>query len=220
MDEEGDALDSAKVGTEFMAQIKSDVFTTAGEAYDTVKYEVAQGNLPAGLTLGEDGIISGTPTEAGTFNVTIRMTATKESSGGGFPFPGGDMPFSAEVTPLADAPAGPGGPGGPGGGGFPGGGMPPFGGGGTETTTLDYEITIVVAEDGTGTGGGEEEITIDDIADQIGDLADRIDGLEQGGSQDGGDNTAALALAGVSLGVAVLAGAAAVVIAVKSRKKG
>ncbi|HIR29975.1 MAG TPA: glycoside hydrolase family 3 C-terminal domain-containing protein [Candidatus Coproplasma stercorigallinarum] len=219
MDEEGDALDSAKVGTEFMAQIKSDVFTTAGEAYDTVKYEVAQGNLPAGLTLGEDGIISGTPTEAGTFNVTIRMTATKESSGGGFPFPGGDMPFSAEVTPLADAPAGPGGPGGPGGGGFPGGGMPPFGGGGTETTTLDYEITIVVAEDGTGTGGGEEEITIDDIADQIGDLADRIDGLEQGGSQDGGDNTAALALAGVSLGVAVLAGAAAVVIAVKSRKK-
>lgn len=171
-----------------MAQIKSDVFTTAGEAYDTVKYEVAQGNLPAGLTLGEDGIISGTPTEAGTFNVTIRMTATKESSGGGFPFPGGgDMPFSAEVTPLADEPAG---PGGPGGGGFPGGGMPPFGGGGTETTTLDYEITIVVAEDSTGTGGGEEEITIDDIADQIGDLADRIDGLEQGGSQDGGDNTA------------------------------
>lgn len=97
-------------------------------------------------------------------------------------------------------------------------------GGGTETTTLDYDITLVVAEDGTGTGGGEEEITIDDIADQIGDLADRIDGLEQGGgqdggSQDGGDNTAALALAGVSLGVAVLAGAAAVVIAVKSRKK-
>ena len=192
-----------------MAQINSDVVTTAGEAYDTVKYEVAQGNLPAGLTLGEDGIISGTPTEAGTFNVTIRMTATKESSGGGFPFGdmGGDMPFSAEVTPLADEPAG------PGGGGFPG-----FGGG-TETTTLDYEITIVVAEDGTGTGGSEEEITIDDIADQIGDLADRIDGLEQGGSQDGGDNTAALALAGVSLGVAVLAGAAAVVIAVKSRKK-
>lgn len=30
MDEEGDALDSAKVGTQFMAQIKSDVFTTGG----------------------------------------------------------------------------------------------------------------------------------------------------------------------------------------------
>lgn len=147
--------------------------------------------------------------------MTVRMTATKESSGGGFPFPGGgDMPFSAEVTPLADEPAG---PGGPGGGGFPGGGMPPFGGGGTETTTLDYEITIVVAGEST---GGETEITIGDLADQIGDLADRIDGLEQGGeTTDGGNNTAALALAGVSLGVAVLAGAAAVVIAVKSRKK-
>lgn len=211
MDKEGDALDSAKVGTAFMAQIKSDVFTTAGEAYDTVKYEVAQGNLPAGLTLGDDGIISGTPTEAGTFNVTIRMTATKESSGGGFPFGdmGGDMPFSAEVTPLADAPAGPGGPGGDMG--FPG-----FGGG-TETTTLDYQLTITVAPASSEVPGGE--ITLDDLADQIGDLGDRIDGLEQGGSQDGGDNTAALALAGVSLGVAVLAGAAAVVIAVKSRKK-
>ena len=85
MDKDGDSEKDMKVGQEFMAQIKSDKFVT-GADYETVEYTVASGNLPDGITLGKDGIFQGTPTTAGTYTVTIRMTATPAggSSGGGF----------------------------------------------------------------------------------------------------------------------------------------
>ncbi|NLS01747.1 autotransporter outer membrane beta-barrel domain-containing protein, partial [Rhizobium sp. P38BS-XIX] len=44
-------------------------------------YAVTSGALPAGLTLSPTGVLSGTPTADGTFNVTI--TATDSSAGGG-----------------------------------------------------------------------------------------------------------------------------------------
>ena len=56
-----------------------------GEVVDTVLdfggtpapvVTVASGRLPAGLTLGSDGRLYGTPTEAGTFRVTITATNT------------------------------------------------------------------------------------------------------------------------------------------------
>lgn len=72
-----------KVGEEAMIQYTSDVYTTDGGKYDSVKYEVGEGTLPAGLTLTEAGKLSGTPTEAGTYNITIKVTASKTSSAGG-----------------------------------------------------------------------------------------------------------------------------------------
>ncbi|MCL2842386.1 MAG: putative Ig domain-containing protein, partial [Oscillospiraceae bacterium] len=41
---------------------------------DPITWEVATGTLPDGLTLAENGTISGTPTEEGTFTFTVRAT--------------------------------------------------------------------------------------------------------------------------------------------------
>ena len=49
-------------------------------------FAVTAGALPAGLTLSSGGVISGTPTAGGTFNVTI--TATGSSTGTGAPHSG------------------------------------------------------------------------------------------------------------------------------------
>lgn len=81
LDEDGDSLDALKVGEEFFTQIVSTEFTS--DKYDKVTYAVKSGNLPAGLTLAEDGTIEGTPTAAGTYNVVVEMTAEKKTSGGG-----------------------------------------------------------------------------------------------------------------------------------------
>ncbi len=107
-------------GEEVVAYIESDVFKvgTGDGEYESVEYTLTEGALPAGLTLDND-LIEGTPTETGTFEVTIHVKATKASSGGSGGFPGG---------------------------GFPGGGFPGMGGGTTSSSTeLDFKLTIVVS---------------------------------------------------------------------------
>ena len=216
MDEEGDPLDSAKVGSSFMAQITSDTFNTDNAAYESVKYTVVEGELPAGLTLSEDGMISGTPTEAGTYTVTVRMTAAGASSSGGGGFPGGGFPGGG--FPGGGFP----------GGGFPGGGFP-GGGGGSSETTLDYQLTIVVAGDDVSPA---PDTTLDDLIDRVdsidssidttlddlADLADRIDSLESpADTADGG--SVAIILSAVALGLVVVACVAGVVVVVNMRKR-
>lgn len=81
---DSDSLDTLKVGEDFYALLESDEFTT--ERYTTVEYSIAEGSsLPAGLTINSNGEITGTPTESGTFTVTVQLTATQTSSGGGWP---------------------------------------------------------------------------------------------------------------------------------------
>ena len=80
MNEEGDALDAAKVGKDFIAEILSDVFNTKDGKYTAVTYSVKEGNLPAGLTLSPDGIIEGKPEAAGTYDFVVLMTAEEPSS--------------------------------------------------------------------------------------------------------------------------------------------
>ncbi len=55
------------------------ITATAGTAPYT--YAITAGSLPAGLSLGTDGVLSGTPTAGGTFNFTV--TATDRSTGTG-----------------------------------------------------------------------------------------------------------------------------------------
>ncbi|NTF46673.1 putative Ig domain-containing protein, partial [Rhizobium rhizogenes] len=57
---------------------------TASDGTSPYSYAITAGALPAGLTLSSGGTLSGTPTAAGTFNVTI--TATDSSTGTGAPF--------------------------------------------------------------------------------------------------------------------------------------
>ena len=99
-----DPLDSAKVGKDFYVAVTSSVFATSanGGTYETVVYTAS--GLPAGLTMSEDGIISGTPLEAGSFKVIVSLTATKakadnggDSCGGGES--GGGESGGGESTP-------------------------------------------------------------------------------------------------------------------------
>ena len=57
---------SGKVGEAFNGVIETEI-----QGLNNTKYTIADGQLPAGLTLAEDGTITGTPTEAGDFTFTV-----------------------------------------------------------------------------------------------------------------------------------------------------
>ena len=61
-------------------------------------FAVTSGPLPAGLTLSTGGVLSGTPTAGGSFNITI--TATDSTPGGS----GGPFTSSANYTLTINAP--------------------------------------------------------------------------------------------------------------------
>lgn len=71
----GDDVSKAQVGKSFTGYIESQ--TIATPAYTSVTYALSDGSLPAGLTLGSDGEISGTPTTSGAYKYTATITATK-----------------------------------------------------------------------------------------------------------------------------------------------
>ncbi|HJV43966.1 putative Ig domain-containing protein, partial [Caulobacter sp.] len=73
------SLTSATVGTAYSATLNA---ATGGTS--PYGYAVTAGALPAGVTLGAAGALSGTPTAAGSFNFTV--TATDSSTGTGAPF--------------------------------------------------------------------------------------------------------------------------------------
>ncbi|PXV59883.1 Putative Ig domain-containing protein [Dyella jiangningensis] len=83
----------ARAGVAYSQSIAS---ASGGKAPYT--YALTTGSLPAGITLGSNGTLSGTPTAVGTFAFTV--TATDSSTGTG--------PFSASpasVTLVVDAPS-------------------------------------------------------------------------------------------------------------------
>lgn len=76
-DNDSDDPSELKVGKEAMIKYESDVYTTEGNKFDSVKYAVKEGSIPDGMTLKEDGTLEGTPTKAGTYNATIEVVSTK-----------------------------------------------------------------------------------------------------------------------------------------------
>ena len=71
-------ISNVNVGDDVFAQIVSDVYTLNN--YNTITYTIKNGSLPEGLTLTADGEISGTPTKAGTYTITIGVEAVKVTS--------------------------------------------------------------------------------------------------------------------------------------------
>lgn len=136
---ESDDMAAAEIGTDFYAELTSSVYTSAD--YDSLTYSIKEGSgsLPAGLTLSENGIIEGTPTQSGTFTFTVVLTAENEDSGQG----GGK-------------------------------GDKGKGDSGNSAKTAEHTFTIVVA----GEAPIEDEVTVDDLQDEIDGLKDQIDGLK------------------------------------------
>ncbi len=62
------SLIPGKVGQEYLAELRTPL--------DGVMWSHVRGTLPPGLTLSSTGLISGTPTEAGTFTFTVRAATT------------------------------------------------------------------------------------------------------------------------------------------------
>jgi DNA-binding beta-propeller fold protein YncE len=58
----------------------SATFTQSG-AVGAVTFALASGTLPTGLTLGTDGRLSGTPTQTGTFPITVKATDSNGCAG-------------------------------------------------------------------------------------------------------------------------------------------
>ncbi|MDQ3286922.1 MAG: putative Ig domain-containing protein [Pseudomonadota bacterium] len=90
-------LPSAAVGSGYNETI------TASGGTAPYSYAVTAGVLPAGLTMGAGGVLSGTPTESGAFNFTI--SATDSSTGAG-PFNGSQAyAFTVAAATVSLAPA-------------------------------------------------------------------------------------------------------------------
>jgi hypothetical protein len=83
------SLSDATIGQSYSVTI------TASGGTASYSYAVTAGALPAGLTLASDGSLSGTPTQAGTFNFTV--TATDSTTGSGAPF-SADKAYSLTVN--------------------------------------------------------------------------------------------------------------------------
>ena len=196
---DSDALDGLKVGEEFYALLQSDEFTT--ENYTTIEWGIAPGSsLPAGLTINKDtGEITGTPEVAGTYEVTIRLTATQGSDGGG------DNKGSKSGMQTFDM------------GGNKGGST-------TTTTEVDYVITLVVTEADAPVVEEPDYVTGDEVQDMIDDAISKLEqnSGNEGGNTEGGNTEGGCAgnIASTAAIVgATLAAAAAVVIARRKSRK-
>ncbi|MCD8308535.1 MAG: glycoside hydrolase family 3 C-terminal domain-containing protein, partial [Clostridia bacterium] len=143
---ESDSFTELEVGTEFYAELTSDVYTSA--EYNSITYSISDGALPDGLTLNEDGTITGTPTAAGTYTFTVTLTADNvdETSTASASL------AAAQLTSGWDK-----------------------GGSGSTEKTIETTFTIVVAGDTA--DEPSTELTIDDVNTKVEDLTASIDSL-------------------------------------------
>ena len=68
------SLSDGKVGSEYSKTLEAT--NTTGEK----KWSIIAGALPDGLSLSEEGVITGTPTKAGTFDFTLKVEAANGSA--------------------------------------------------------------------------------------------------------------------------------------------
>lgn len=80
-------------------------FTATGDS--GIRFSVAAGELPGGLTLAADGLLSGTPETAGSFTLTIKATGTASSATDEVTLVIDAAPSSPSPTPTSPAPSAP-----------------------------------------------------------------------------------------------------------------
>ena len=69
---------SIEVNSAYSGGVTSDSISTSS-GYSSVAYALDSGALPTGLTLNADGTITGTATETGTYNFTVRVDTSRRS---------------------------------------------------------------------------------------------------------------------------------------------
>src|SRR5436190_10801647 len=84
-------LPSATEGTSYTA-------TLAASGGGNLSWTLSAGSLPAGLTLGSDGVLSGTPTSAGSYTFTVRVGGDGRSTSKHF-----DLVVVQKLTAAAPA---------------------------------------------------------------------------------------------------------------------
>lgn len=124
-----------KVGEAYTGYIDSDIVVTQDDnpdsKYTKLAYSV-EGNLPAGLSLDETtGLVSGTPTQSGSYEVTFVIKATSSTSSGGNQ---GGRPFAASTFSTR------------------GGGKGGKGGSGSSADEYKFTVQFTVADDGSASG--------------------------------------------------------------------
>ena len=72
------AKTTTKVGEDYSSKIATEL-VTEDAGWNNIKYTVFDGELPEGLTIADDGTISGKATKAGTYTFTINISATQGS---------------------------------------------------------------------------------------------------------------------------------------------
>lgn len=203
LDADGDDITAMTVGGEFMTSITSTEFTE--DKYSSLKYSIKSGTLPEGLTLAENGTISGTPTKAGTYTVVIELAAEKTSSSGGGM---GKMGMNISAPSRNDS----------------------MGGGSTtETTKVEIELTFVVAGEGGSASTYEENVPYIGEngnwylnGEDLGVAATGTNGTNGTNGVDGKDGGSAVAgtvLGSIALALVVALGAAGAVLFLKKGKK-
>ena len=56
------------------------IYLTGDEDFDCARFRVASGSFPAGLSISDEGLISGTPTASGSFDFYLQVTYNKEAA--------------------------------------------------------------------------------------------------------------------------------------------
>ena len=69
---------STKVGDDYSAKVETEL-VTEDSGYQNIKYTIADGQLPDGLSIADDGTISGKATKAGEYTFTINVSASQGS---------------------------------------------------------------------------------------------------------------------------------------------
>lgn len=59
---------------------ETETYVNFASGASDITYSISDGELPSGLVLSEDGVISGTPTESGNFSFTIKATSDESKS--------------------------------------------------------------------------------------------------------------------------------------------
>jgi hypothetical protein len=99
------ALPNATQGATYSYDMKTRLSVTGDSSYSGagVSWSIASGNLPAGLSLGADGLITGVATAEGTYPFTVRAAYRTKSGIQGYQVVVGAITVGLQTASLPDA---------------------------------------------------------------------------------------------------------------------